>query len=114
LTDATGLAPNLGYYLAAQSFVEKNPEVLKTVLDGVNKVSDWAKNNPTEVAKLLSPVLGIDAAVLETAEKRRDYGVLPLTEEVITKQQEIADAFYKIQLIPKEIKVKEVVWQGNK
>lgn len=114
LTDATGLAPNLGYYLAAKSFVEKNPEVLKTVLDGVNKVSDWAKNNPTEVAKLLSPVLGIDAAVLETAEKRRDYGVFPLTEEVITKQQEIADAFYKIKLIPKEIKVKEVVWQGNK
>lgn len=114
LTDATGLAPNLGYYLAAKSFVDKNPESLKTVLDGVSKVSDWAKNNPTEVAKLLSPVLGIDAAVLEVAEKRRDYGVFPLTDEVITKQQEIADTFYKIKLIPKEIKVKEVVWQGNK
>ncbi|WP_413172417.1 sulfonate ABC transporter substrate-binding protein [Anabaena azotica] len=114
LTDATGLAPNLGYYLAAKSFVDKNPEGLKTVLDGVNKVSDWAKNNPTEVAKLLSPVLGIDAAVLEAAEKRREYGVLPLTDEVITKQQEIADTFYKIKLIPKQIQVKEVVLQGNK
>lgn len=114
LTDATGLAPNLGYYLAAKSFVDKNPESLKTVLDGVSKVSDWAKNNPTEVAKLLSPVLGIDQAVLEVAEKRRDYGVFPLTDEVITKQQEIADTFYEIKLIPKGIKVKEVVWQGNK
>ncbi|MGM3307113.1 sulfonate ABC transporter substrate-binding protein [Anabaena sp. WFMT] len=114
LTDATGLAPNLGYYLAAKSFVEKNPEALKTVLDGVNKVSNWAKNNPTEVAQLLSPALGIDAAVLEIAEKRRDYAVLPLTDEVIIKQQEIADAFYKIQLIPQEINVKEVVLQGNK
>ena len=114
LTDATGLAPNRGYYLAAKSFAEKNPAALKTVLAGVSKVSDWAKKNPPEVAKLLSPVLGIDAAVLEVAEKRRKYGVLPLTNDVISKQQEIADTFYKINLIPKQIKVKEIVWQGKK
>ncbi|MDB9452578.1 sulfonate ABC transporter substrate-binding protein [Dolichospermum circinale] len=114
LTDATGLAPNRGYYLAAKSFAQKNPAGLKTVLAGVSKVSDWAKGNPKDVAKLLSPVLGIDAAVLEVAEKRRKYGVLPLTNDVIAKQQEIADTFYKINLIPKEIKVKEIVWQGKK
>jgi len=114
LTDATGLAPNRGYYLAAKSFAEKNPAGLKTVLAGVSKVSNWAKGNPKDVAKLLSPVLGIDATVLEVAEKRRKYGVLPLTNDVIVKQQEIADTFYKINLIPKEIKVKEIVWQGKK
>ncbi|AKG21439.1 sulfonate ABC transporter substrate-binding protein [Calothrix sp. 336/3] len=113
LTDATGVAPNRGYYLAAKSFVDNNPGGLKTVLDEVKKTSDWAKGNPTEVAKLLSPVLGIDAAVLETAEKRRDHGALPLTDEVITKQQEVADAFYKIQLIPKQVNVKDIVWQGK-
>ncbi|BAZ33198.1 aliphatic sulfonates ABC transporter substrate-binding protein [Cylindrospermum sp. NIES-4074] len=114
LTDATGLAANRGYYLAAKSFVDAHPDALKIVLDEVKTVSNWAKNNPAEVAKLLSPALGIDAGVLETAEKRREYDVLPLTEEVIRKQQEVADAFYKIKLIPKEIKVKEIVWQGNK
>ncbi|BDA74627.1 ABC transporter, substrate-binding protein, aliphatic sulphonates [Calothrix sp. PCC 7716] len=114
LIDATGLAPNRGYFLAAKAFAEKNPEGLKTVLGEVKKVSDWAKNNSSEVAKLLSAVLGIDAAVLETAEKRREYDVLPLTEEVIQRQQEIADTFYRIKLIPKQINVKEAVWQGNK
>lgn len=113
LADATELAPNRGYYLAAKSFVDAKPDVLKIVLDRVKKVSDWAKNNPNEVAKFLSPALGIDAPVLEIAEKRPEYDVLPLTDEVITKQQEIADTFYKIKLIPKEIKVKEIVWQGK-
>ncbi len=113
LTDATGLAPNRGYYLAAKSFVDKYPDALKTVLDEVKKRNNWAKNNPTEVAKFLSPQLGIDVGVLEVAEKRRDYGVLPLTEEVIRKQQEIADTFYKIKLIPKSINVSEIVWKGN-
>ncbi|MEH2301623.1 MAG: sulfonate ABC transporter substrate-binding protein [Nostoc sp.] len=113
LADATGLAPNRGYYLAAKSFVDAKPDALKIVLDQVKKVSNWAKNNPGEVAKFLSPALGIDAPVLEIAEKRREYDVLPLTDEVITKQQEVADTFYKIKLIPKEIKVKEIVWQGK-
>ncbi len=113
LTDGTGLVPNRGYYLAAKSFVEKQPDTLKTVLDQVKKTSNWAQKNPTEVAKFLSPVLGIDAAVLEVAEKRREYGVLPITDEVIAGQQEAANTFYKIKLVTKSINVKEAVWKGR-
>ncbi|MBD3886197.1 sulfonate ABC transporter substrate-binding protein [Phormidium tenue FACHB-886] len=113
IKDAAGLAPNRGYYLAAQSFIEKSPDTLKTVLAEVTKISDWAKQNPSEVAQFLSPELGIDAAVLEKAEKRRDYGVLPLTEEVIKEQQQVADTFYNIKLIPKQVKVQEAVWTGS-
>ncbi|MCF4967402.1 sulfonate ABC transporter substrate-binding protein [Nostoc sp. CMAA1605] len=114
LTDATNLAPNRGYYLASQAFVSSHPEVLKTLLDEVTKVDKWAANNPQEVAKFLEPELGIPAAALEVAEKRRQYGVLPLTDEIISKQQDIADTFYKIKLIPKQIQVKDIVWQGKK
>ena len=113
IADATGLAPNRGYYLAAQSFIDKQPEALKKVLDEAKQISEFAKGNPTEVAKFLAPELGIDAAVLEKAEKRREYGVLPLTDEVITKQQAIADAFRAINLLPKQVTVKEAVWSGN-
>lgn len=109
IQDATGIAPNRGYYLAAQSFVEKQPQALKTVLEQVKQVSDFAKSNPSEVAKFLAPALGIDAAILEKAEKRREYGVLPLSDEVITKQQAIADTFHDIKLIPKKIAVKDAV-----
>ena len=114
LTDATNLAPNRGYYLARKEFVEKYPDVLKVVLDEVSKVDKWAASNPTEVAKFLEPQLGIKASALEIAEKRREYGVLPLTDEVITKQQEIADTFHKVKLVPKQVQVKEIVWKSNK
>lgn len=114
LTDATDLAPNRGYYLASKSFVETRPQQLKIVLDEVTKVSDWAKSNPAEVAKFLGSELGIDPAILEVAEKRREYGVLPITDEVIAGQQQIADTYQKINLIPKQINVKEIVWKDNK
>ncbi|HEY9641653.1 MAG TPA: sulfonate ABC transporter substrate-binding protein [Coleofasciculaceae cyanobacterium] len=113
LKDATGLAPNRGYYLAAQSFIDQAPDALKTVLAEVTKVSDWAKGHPTDVAKFLSPALGIDASVLEKAEKRRAYGVLPLTDEIVKGQQQIADTFYAIKIIPKQVKVQEAVWSGS-
>ncbi|MBH8576673.1 sulfonate ABC transporter substrate-binding protein [Nostocaceae cyanobacterium CENA369] len=114
ITDATNLAPNRGYYLARQAFVDSRSDLLKTVLDEVSKLNNWAANNPKEVAKFLEPELGIKAAVLEIAEKRREYGVLPLTDKVIATQQDIADTFHKIKLIPKQIQVKEIVWKGNK
>lgn len=112
LADATGLAPNRGYYLASQAFIDKSPDALKLVLEEVKKESTWARNNPAEVAKFLSPALGIDAVILEKAEKRREYGVLPLTPEVIANQQKIADTFEQVKLIPKSIKVEEAVWKG--
>ncbi|MBO3464271.1 sulfonate ABC transporter substrate-binding protein [Aetokthonos hydrillicola Thurmond2011] len=113
LTDGTGLVPNRGYYLAAKSFVEKHPDTVKILLDQVKTTSDWAQKNPREVAQSLSPVLGIDAAVLEVAERRREYGVLPITDEVIAGQQQIADAFYKIKLLNKQINVKDAVWKSS-
>lgn len=114
LVDGSGLAPNRGYYLAAQSFVDQKTDALRIVLDEVKKKSDWAKANPSDVAKFLAPSLGIDAAPLEKAEKRRDYGVLPLTDEVIAKQQKIADTFTKLKLIPKKVKVQDAVWSEAK
>ncbi len=110
LTSAKGLAPNRGYYLASKEFIEKNPEALKKFLDELKKESEYVKKNPAEVAKFLSPALGVDAAILEKAEKRRDYAILPLTEEVIAKQQDIADTFARLKLIPQPIVVKEAVW----
>lgn len=112
LTDATGLAPNRGYYLASQAFVDKSADALKVVLDEVKKESEWATNNPTEVAKFLSSSLGIDQTVLEKAEKRREYGVLPITPEVIRNQQKIADTFQTIKLIPKPIRIQDAVSNG--
>lgn len=110
LTNAKGLAPNRGYYLSSQEFIDKNTETLNKFLVELRKESEYAKKNPAEIAKFLSPVIGLDAAILEKAERRRDYGIFPLTEEVIAKQQNIADTFAKLKLIPEPILVKQAVW----
>lgn len=109
LVDAAGLAPNRSYYSAGRPFVESRSDLLKVVVEQVKQADAWIAKNPVEVAKFLSPVIGIDAAIIEKAERRRKYGVLPLTDEAIDGQQEIADTFYRLGLIPKQINVKAAV-----
>ncbi len=69
LVDATGLVPNHSYFLAAQSFVQSQPDLLKIVVEQVKQANNWVAKNPTEVAKFLSRAIGIDAAAIEKAER---------------------------------------------
>ncbi|MNY67614.1 alkanesulfonate transporter substrate-binding subunit [compost metagenome] len=78
------------------------------------KVDIWSKDHPKELAETLSPQLGIDVPSLERAAKRRTYGIQPIDDALISEQQKIADTFFKLGLIPKEIKVKDAVLPATK
>ncbi|WP_017314536.1 sulfonate ABC transporter substrate-binding protein [Mastigocladopsis repens] len=112
LRDSKGLASWREFYVTSREFANKNPELVKQVLDSIDKVGDWAKKNPRKVAEFLSPQMGIDVASLELAESRRKrYDVEPVNEEVIAEQQKVADTFLGQKLIPKQIKVADAIWK---
>ena len=110
LTTAKGLAPNKGYYLASTSFIKNRPDALKAVLGDIKKEAAVVQSNPTSTAAFLAPSLGLDVKVLETAERRRKHNALAITPAIIEKQQDIADTFTDLKLVPHPIKVKEAVW----
>lgn len=112
LRDGQGIVANRGFFLSTQKFTQEQPTLLRTLLEELTKISDWAKSNPDEVASFLSTELGIAQAALELAENRRNYGVLPISDEVVAGQQQIADTFYKLNLVPKQVKIADAVWKG--
>ncbi|MCP1308291.1 sulfonate ABC transporter substrate-binding protein [Paenibacillus tyrfis] len=109
LADGKDVVSNHEFYLASRPFAKRNKEITAILLEELNKVGAWAKANPQEVAQLLSPQLGIDIPSLELAMGRRDYGLLPISGQVIAEQQRVADTFLQIGLIPKAIKVSEAL-----
>lgn len=111
LADGRGVVSNHEFYLASRTFTENHPDIIDALLDELNKVDEWAKNNQDELAELLSAQLGIDVPTLKLAAGRREYGVRPITDEVIAEQQRIADTFAKLGLIPQPIHVKDAVWK---
>lgn len=113
LSSAKGLAPNRGYYLASANFIKNRPDALKAVLGTIKKEAAVVESNPSGTAAFLAPSLGLDKKVLEVAERRRKHDALPLTTKVIEKQQDIADTFSELKLIPRPITVKAAVWNWN-
>ncbi|MEH2105881.1 sulfonate ABC transporter substrate-binding protein [Nostoc sp.] len=108
LTDATNIVENREFLFASQTFAKKHPDRLKIVLEEIKEVDEWAKSRPEEVAQILSPLIGIDAGVLEQVAKRRAYGLELITQEVVAYQQRLADTFYRLKLVPKKIDVSQV------
>ena len=109
LADGKGLVANYQFYLASRTYAEKNPEILRIVLDEVAKVDDWGRNNPDEVATILSAQTGLSKEVVALAASRYAYGVKPVSVDVIASQQRVADAFSGLKLIPKPIIVKDAL-----
>lgn len=109
LANGKGLAPNHQFYLAAQKFADANPQVVDAVIASIAELDDWAKNRIKAVADELSPGIGIPANVLEIALNRQTYGIKPLDTKVVAEQQRIADTFFALGLIPKQISVASIV-----
>lgn len=108
LKDGKGLVENREFYLASQNFANQYPDRIKLILAASQKADDWAATKPTEVATMLSPLLGIDVPTLEAIAKRRPYGVKHINDDVIAYQQKIADTFFSLNLLPKQLKFADV------
>ncbi|TDQ37724.1 sulfonate ABC transporter substrate-binding protein [Aureibacillus halotolerans] len=109
IADGTDLVSNHEFYIASREFAESHPDIVDIILEESDKVDQWAKENPKEMAALLSPQLGIDVAPLELAAERREYGVTLMSDEVAQAQQDIADTFYELEIIPEKLSIEETL-----
>ena len=110
VADGKGAVANHQFYLAARAYAEKHPEIVHILLDEIDKIDQWGRQNPKEVAKFIAPLIGIDLPIIDVAAHRLTYGVKPVTPEVIAAQQKIADKFYELKLVPKHVKVSDATW----
>jgi sulfonate transport system substrate-binding protein len=113
IRDSEGLAANRDFYLATNSFAAENADVIEAIAAETQSVAEWAEANPDEVVGILSPILGIDAPILDVVNARRNYSFEPINDEMVAEQQKIADTFFELRLIPKQVKVQDVIWQES-
>ncbi|UTD30099.1 sulfonate ABC transporter substrate-binding protein [Bradyrhizobium sp. WD16] len=108
LADGTGIVANTQFYLAAQKLLDTDPKVVDVVLDALREVDVWAQSDIHAVAEQLGPSVGLPVPVLELALKRQSYGIRPIDAATLAGQQQLADTFHKLGLIPKPINVSDI------
>lgn len=113
LIDGEKLRDTRNFYTTNRKFYQEHPDVIKVFLEELEKTETWAKDHPKEMAQLLAPVTQLDPPTLEIMHGKYNYGVQPITEAVINKQQEVADLWYTLKLIPKKVNVREGFLQSE-
>jgi sulfonate transport system substrate-binding protein len=99
------------FYIVGSDFVEKYP-ALVTRLDTVFASEGvWANAHHEEVAKAQAEATGVDLEAIRRFVDRSNYRVIPVDDEVTRSQQAVADRFARLGLIPKPVKVADVVWK---
>jgi sulfonate transport system substrate-binding protein len=111
LTTGEGLVRNTQYYVAAKKFADKQPQLLHSLLAELDQVDQWSRAHIPAVATQLSPLVGLDAPTLELALNRASYGVQPIDAATLDYQQQIADTFTELKLIPKKLVVADAKWR---
>lgn len=102
------------YYLAHRDFAQQHPAVLSAVLDEIGKVTRWAGGHRDELAALAGEATGIDARSWSAAFARAEFTLGPITAEHVAQQQQLADDFQTLGIIPRRINVGEIAWQAPK
>lgn len=113
LTTAEGIAPNRQFLLGSRVFADANPATIAALIAAVDETTRWIETDSDAAAAALAPTTGIPAPVLTLALRRQNFGVAPLAPDVVADQQAIADAFLKLGLLPKPVKVADAVWKSR-
>ncbi len=105
LADATGVVRNRQYYFSSKEYARQNADVLKIVIEEVNKIDLWGRDHPNDLATEFSAVLGLPKPVVDAMVRRTGFGTGPVTNAILGEQQAVADTFFDLKLIPKKINV---------
>jgi sulfonate transport system substrate-binding protein len=112
LVNAYEITKTNSFYIANRDFAKNNGPILQQIIDVTTSTAAWAEAHRDEVAKSLSAVTGIPLDIQTSAANRSAFRVGPVTEDIIVTQQGVADRFFKLGLIPKQIAIRDIVWRN--
>jgi sulfonate transport system substrate-binding protein len=114
LTTSRGFTNNNSVYLAAPAFAQRHAPTLQRVFDALTDTDQWARANRKEAAQRYADFSGLSlATTYRVLERRPPSPVGPITPQIVADQQKVADAFTRLQLVPRPIRVADATWQRS-
>jgi len=115
LATGQGLSNNNSFYLASRAFAEQQPQAVSTLLAELSRADGVVQGQRKEAAQLIADFSGLNLATVHLFLSRRPSSpAAPLSATTVADQQRVADAFQRLGLIPKPVKVADIVWQPGR
>ncbi|WP_332304067.1 aliphatic sulfonate ABC transporter substrate-binding protein [Rhizobium sp. GR12] len=100
------------YFLANRDYAKSHADTINITIDALGEAAKWSAANRDKVAAALHEVTGVPLEAQTLAANRSEFGISKIDDKIIASQQETADRFYRLGLIPKQISIKDAVWSG--
>lgn len=114
LATGRGLSNNNSFYLASKDFATRHGDAVSALFEELSKADRLVREQRPEAIKLISAFSGLDAGVVSLFLQRRPRSpVAPLSATTTADQQNVADAFARLGLIPKPLRVADIVWKSS-
>lgn len=114
LIDGTAFPTTYSFYIGNPSFIQQHPDSAQKVIDALNAADQWFVKHQDEGLNIYAQSTGLDVQVAKAVldKRQKPSPIQPLNAQVIEAQQNIANLFKQVQLIPKDINVSQTVWTG--
>jgi sulfonate transport system substrate-binding protein len=113
LATTEGIADAYGYYLANGDFTKQNPHIVAALIDELGKTGRDAQAHLDDTVKAISAVTGVPEPITKIVLTRKgaDLGAISLLDDTtLAYQQGLADRFFKLGIVPKQLDIKSVWW----
>jgi len=107
LVDGKGLVANRELHVASRRLVDHQPDAVRALVAALVSEDRWVEDHPDEAAEILAAEVGLELEVMRRVIDRKAYGSKLVDDEVLTEQQQVADAFLEAGLIPRAIDVRD-------
>jgi len=86
---------------------------VRAIVEEVQKGTVWERANIDAYATIIAKESGLSVAVIKFTLQTEIPDYLWIDDAAITYQQNVADIFYDLKLIPDKLNVKDSVWIGG-
>nr|WP_249792570.1 aliphatic sulfonate ABC transporter substrate-binding protein [Bradyrhizobium sp. BRP22] len=112
LVNAYEVTKSNSFFIANRDFSKNHGPILQQINDVIASTAAWAEAHRDEVAKSLSAVTGVPLDIQTVAANRAAFKIGPVTDDIVATQQGVADRFFRLGLIPKQIAIRDIVWRN--
>lgn len=100
------------FYVANPKFISAHPNAASRILKALNQSDQWIVSHQQVALGIYQKNTGLAPEVAKKAFERRvkPAPINPLSPEVVQAQQNIADEFQKLGLIPSKLEIQPIVW----
>jgi aliphatic sulfonates family ABC transporter substrate-binding protein len=101
------------FFMAHSSFAHDNPAVTAKLVDAFISTGAWARAHRSDMADQLAASTGMSRDAVGRAVNRAPFEVKFMDQALIDSQQQVANRFRALNLIPLDIRVASTVWQPS-